>query len=102
MRRLALIGALGLLLVSSSATSAATANSVWHAHLKVGTMAGGSTLVEVAGGTRATISVKLYNVKPGATVTLRLDDGVCPSTAGIASRLTFKAPAAGPAVHRLR
>lgn len=102
MRRLAIIGALGLLMVTSSVTSAATANSDWSAHLKVGAMTGGSTLVEVAGGTRATVSVKLYGVKPGALVTLRLDEGKCPSTAAVASRLSFRAPASGPAVHRFK
>jgi hypothetical protein len=87
-------------MITSSVTSAATTNSVWSAHLKVGAMTGGSTLDEVAGGTRATVSVKLYRVKPGALVGLRLDEGTCPSTAVVASRLSFRAPASGPAVHR--
>jgi hypothetical protein len=100
MRRLSLLGALGLLLLSVSTTFAVAGNSVWHAKLKVGSVTGGATMTEVAGGGRATLAVKLYAVKPSTTVTLSLRDGVCPGTATIAGRLTFKAPAAGPAIHR--
>ena len=100
MRRLSLIGAIGLLLLSVSTTFAASGNSVWQAKVQVGTVTGGATLAETANGKAASVAVKLYRVKPATTVTVSLNDGACRSTTAIASRLTFKAPSAGPSVHR--
>src|SRR2546428_2428749 len=101
MRRLALRGAVVLLLFSVSSTFAVTANSVWRTKLTIDSIKGGATLAELANGTAASVAVKLYNVKPSTTVTVTLHDGACPGTATIAGRLTVKAPASGPAVHRV-
>ena len=76
MRRLALIGALGLLLLSGSSVLAATNNNIWRATLTSAstattaaqTMHGGATIVEVGNGRLASVAVKLYGVKPDSTV----------------------------------
>lgn len=102
MRRLALIGAAGLLIVSASSVFAASGNGIWRATLtSSGAYHGGATLAEVANGKSASLAVKLYDVKPGTKVTVTLYDG----TAGTGTAITkvgetFKAPAAGPATHR--
>lgn len=100
MRRLSLLGALGLLLLSVSTTLAVGGNTVWHAKLKLGSVTGGATVTEVAGGGRATVAVKLYGVKPGTKVSVTLSNGACPGTSAIAGRLAFTAPTTGPAMHR--
>ena len=102
MRRLSLIGAIGLLLLLSVSTAfAASGNSVWQAKVQVGAVTGGATLAMTANAKAASVAVKLYHVKPATEVTVSLNAGACSSTpTAIASRLTFKAPAIGPAVHR--
>ncbi len=101
MRRLALIGAAGLLLISATSVFAATGNGVWRATLtNGGTRHGGATLAELANGKSASLAVKLYDVKPGTTVTVTLYDGANGTGSAIATHDTFKAPAAGPATHR--
>ena len=100
MRRLALIGAMGLLLLSAVPTFAATGNSVWRTTLNSGAIHGGATLAELANGKAASLAVKLYDVKPSTKVTVTLYAGTNGTGTVIAVRLTFKAPAAGPATHR--
>jgi hypothetical protein len=101
MRRLAFIGATGLLLLSAATVFAATGNGVWRAPLaNTGTRHGGATLAELANGKSASLAVKLYDVKPGTTVTVTLYDGANGTGTAIATHDTFKAPAAGPATHR--
>ena len=100
MRRLSLIGGIGLLLLSVSTTFAGTGTSVWQTKVHVGSVVGGATLAQTANGKAASVAVKLYNVKPATKITVSLNEGACPSTTTIARRLTFKAPSAGPSVHR--
>jgi len=100
MRRLSLIGAIGLLILTVSTTFAASGNSVWQAKVHVGTASGGVTVAERANGKAASVALKLYHVKPATKVTVSLNVGACPSTTAIASRLTFKAPSAGASGHR--
>ncbi len=103
MRRLALVSALGLMLLTSSSVFAATgshataaahhttaashvttANQTWRATLPSTTVTtdpnatpattvsvrGGATLALVGNGTRGSVAVKLYGVKPKWTVTV--------------------------------
>lgn len=100
MRRLALLGALAVLLLSASPTFAASDNGVWRTKLTAPGISGGATLAVVSNGHRASVAVKIWNVAPTTKLTATLNDGACLSTTVIASRLTFKAPVAGPAVHR--
>jgi hypothetical protein len=93
MRRLALIGALGLLLLTTSSAFAGTANNVWRATLLSGTVHGGATLAELANGRAASVAVKLYGVKPDSTLTVTVTGGAAPI-----SRTSFRM--AGTAVHR--
>ena len=101
MRRLALIGAAGLLLLSATTVFAASGNSVWRTSLaSAGSRHGGATLAELANGKAASLAVKLYDVKPGTTITVTLYEGTNGTGTAIATRDTFRAPAAGPATHR--
>ncbi len=101
MRRLVLaVSLVGLLLLSATSALAASGNSVWRVALKTGSVHGGATLAELANGNGASLAVKLYGVKPGTVVTISLNDGANGTTAVIANRDKFKAPAAGPATHR--
>ena len=87
MRRLALAGALGLLLLSSTSVFAATHNNIWRATLTSATattttattapttnVRGGATIVEVGNGRLASVAVKLYGVKPDSTVQVTVTD----------------------------
>ena len=105
MRRLSILGAIGLLLISASMMSAASGTRVWQANVQVGAASGGASLALSANGKAASVAVKLYHVTPATKVTVALYDGAClsstqPPLTLIASRLTFKTPSAGPAVHR--
>jgi hypothetical protein len=105
MRRLSILGAIGLLLISASMVSAASGTRVWQAKVRVGAASGGASLALSANGKAASVAVKLYHVTPATKVTVALYDGAClsstqPPLTLIASRLTFKTPSAGPAVHR--
>jgi hypothetical protein len=105
MRRLSILGAIGLLLISASMVSAASGTRVWQAKVQVGAASGGASLALSANGKAASVAVKLYHVTPATKVTVALYDGAClsstqPPLTLIASRLTFKTPSAGPAVHR--
>jgi hypothetical protein len=102
MRRLSILGAIGLLLISASMVSAASGTRVWQAKVQVGAASGGASLALSANGKAASVAVKLYHVTPATKVTVVLNDGACasPTVPPIASRLTFKTPSAGPAVHR--
>ena len=102
MRRLALAGAVGLLLLSSTSVFAATNNQVWRATLSgpvqttatdTVTVHGGATLALVGNGTRASVAVKLYDVMPKWTVAVSVAGTTVPIAKG-----TFTN--AGPAVHR--
>ncbi len=102
MRRLALAGAIGLLLLSSTSVFAATNNQVWRATLSgpvqttatdTVTVHGGATLALVGNGTRASVAVKLYDVMPKWTVAVSVAGTTVPIAKG-----TFTN--AGPAVHR--
>jgi hypothetical protein len=106
MRRLSILGAIGLLLISASMVSAASGTRVWQAKVQVGAASGGASLALSANGKAASVAVKLYQVTPATKVTVALYDGTCvsstlpPTVPPIASTLTFKTPSAGPAVHR--
>jgi hypothetical protein len=105
MRRLSILGAIGLLLISASMVSAASGTRVWQAKVQVGAASGGASLALSANGKAASVAVKLHHVTPATKVTVALYDGAClsstqPPLTLIASRLTFKTPSAGPAVHR--
>ena len=122
MRRLALVGALGLMMLTSTSvfaatgshatshgapTHATTANQTWRAMLPstpvttdpnatpVTTVSvrGGATLALVGNGTRGSVAVKLYGVKPKWTVTVSVA-----STTLTISHDKFKM--AGNGVHR--
>ncbi len=102
MRRLALAGAIGLLLLSSTSVFAATNNQVWRATLSgpvqttaadTVTVHGGATLALVGNGSRASVAVKLYDVMPKWTLSVSVTG--TPATINID---TFRV--AGPAVHR--
>jgi hypothetical protein len=98
MRRLALVLAAGLLLLSAVPTFAATGNSVWRAKVTNGTVHGGATLTELANGKEATLAVKVFDVKVGTKVTVTVFDQTTGGTA-IVSRDTFKAMTAAGARH---
>ncbi len=98
MRRLAILGAIGLLLLSAVPTFAASGNSVWRAKLASGAVHGGATLTELANGKEATLAVKLFDVKAGTKVTVTVFDQTTGGTA-IVSRDTFKATTAAGARH---
>jgi hypothetical protein len=101
MRRLALIGALGLLLLSGSSVLAATNNNVWRATLTSASTAttaaqsahGGATIVEVGNGRLASVAVKLYGVKPDSTVQVTVTDST--TSTPLAAFSKFKMAATG-------
>jgi len=105
MRRLSILGAIGLLLISASMVSAASGTRVWQAKVQVGAASGGASLALSANGKAASVAVKLYHVTPATKVTVALYDGAClsstqPPLTLIVSPRAFKAPSAGSAVHR--
>ncbi len=101
MRRLSLIGAIGLLLLSVTTAFAGSGPDVWQAKVHVGTVSGGVTVAERANGKAASLAVKLYHVKPATKVAVSLNAGACSSTpTAVATRLTFKARAVGPSFRR--
>ena len=78
MRRLALAGALGLLLLTTSSVFAATASNVWRASLSSTSTTmihGGATIAEVAGGRAASVAVRLYGVKPDSMLSVTVMAG---------------------------
>ena len=100
MRRLSILGAIGLLLISASMVSAASGTRVWQAKVQVGAASGGASLALSANGKAASVAVKLYHVTPATKVTVVLNEGTCASPTLIVSPTAFKAPSAGSAVHR--
>ena len=76
MRRFVFAGVLGLLILTTGSTLAATNNNIWRATLTSATTTttatttihGGATIVEVGNGRLASVAVKLYGVKPDSTV----------------------------------
>ena len=71
MRRFVFAGVLGLLILTTGSTFAATTNNIWRATLTgatTTTIHGGATIVEVGNGRLASVAVKLYGVKPDSTV----------------------------------
>jgi hypothetical protein len=103
MRRLALIGALGLLLLSGSSVLAATNNNIWRATLTSASTAttagqtvhGGATIVEVGNGRLASVAVKLYGVKPDSTVQVTVTDTASSRTQLVWNSPKFKMAATG-------
>jgi hypothetical protein len=103
MRRLALIGALGLLLLSGSSVLAATNNNIWRATLTSASTAttaaqivhGGATIVEVGNGRLASVAVKLYGVKPDSTVQVTVTDTASSGTQPVWNSPKFKMAATG-------
>jgi hypothetical protein len=53
MRRLSILGAMGLLLISASVVSAASGTRVWQAKVQVGAASGGASLALSANGKAA-------------------------------------------------
>ncbi len=103
MRRLALLGAVALLVLSVSSTLAASANTLYRARVSGGGMVGGSSVTLLANGRSATFSLKVYHTKPATTVTATLNAGACgTATTAIAKLPGVKAPASGTAVEWVR
>ena len=87
MRRFAFAGVLGLLILTTGSTFAATTNNVWRATLTSATTTsttattvhGGATIAEVGNGRLASVAVKLYGVKPDSTVQVTVTDSNSPA-----------------------
>ena len=95
MRRFAFAGVLGLLILTTGSTFAATANNVWRATLTSATTTtvhGGATIVEVGNGRLASVAVKLYGVKPDSTIEVTVTDS---TTSAIWTSPKFKMAATG-------
>ncbi len=95
MRRFALAGVLGLLILTTGSTFAATTNNIWRATLastSTTSIHGGATIVKVGNGRLASVAVKLYGVKPDATVQVTVTDSTTPN---IWTSTKFKMAATG-------
>ncbi len=95
MRRLALIGAAVLLLVTATTTLAAGIDQTWSASMSA-PVSGKATLRLPAGGTPATAILYLYRMKAGTDVTAELRASSCSQTGRLILRLpAFTATSGG-------